>query len=60
MHATSMNLQNLWIMDGPLVAHLPCLRLRLVILDPLPDRSTHRYARNNIRNILSLGCHRFD
>jgi hypothetical protein len=53
MHAIAMNLQNLWIMTAPIVAHLPWLRLRLIILDPLPARPTHRYARNNIRNILS-------
>ena len=50
MHAIAMNLQN----DSLIVAHLPCLQLRLIILDPLPARPTHRYARNNIRNILSL------
>ena len=41
------------------VTHLPCLRLRLIKLDPLPNQPTHYYARNSIRNILSLDYHYF-
>jgi hypothetical protein len=57
MHTTAMNLQNLWIMDGPLCGPSA---VPAAATDPLPDRPTHRYARNNIRNILSLNRHYFD
>jgi hypothetical protein len=36
MHATVVNLQNLWIMDGPLCGASAVPVLRLIILDPGP------------------------
>jgi hypothetical protein len=53
MHAIAMNLQNLRIITALIMAHLPCLRLCLIIYNLLPTRPAHRYAHNNIHNILS-------